>query len=306
MSTCSPCLEALVETLPLGIYVMDVENWEVLYANRELAGRMAEPKEQKCWARVYGQEGPCFFCSNKRLEALEAEGKEPVVETEFFNDVDDRWYQLVERFTFWNGRKAKYSVATAIDELKEAQKSLAEAHALLALQNKELEHRSETDGLTGLYNRHRMEEGLREAAARALRYGEPLSVVMTDLDHFKAINDTYGHREGDRVLKEVARAFRRHSRSSDLVGRWGGEEFLILCASTDLEGAGALARTLREEVAALPELDRPVTASFGVAPFRTGESWEELVERADKALYRAKATGRNRVVLAGESEKGRP
>jgi len=288
-------LETLVDTLPLGVYVVDVETREVLYANRELEGRMAFPEAEECWKKIYGQEGPCLFCADiRKLEEEE-------VEYELFNDVNDRWYQVRERLTDWEGRKARYSVAMDITELKAAQNSLSEAHADLALKNRQLEKLSETDGLTGVFNRYRIEERLREELYRSGRYGLPLSVIILDLDHFKQVNDTFGHGEGDLVLRTVAKRLEERTRESDLVGRWGGEEFVVLCSDTTVEGAGKVAESLREAVreAFIGETGT-VTASFGVAQSVPGESPEAFVGRADRALYQAKSSGRNRVVVTQE------
>jgi diguanylate cyclase (GGDEF)-like protein len=123
-------------------------------------------------------------------------------------------------------------------------------------------------------------------------------VILLDIDRFKEINDKYGHAKGDRVLKATADLLRKTIRNADSAGRWGGEEFLVVCPETDLAGAGALAEKLRMAFAdtQFPEgIHR--TASFGVAVFQ-GEGVEELVGRADDALYAAKEAGRNRVALA--------
>ncbi|TAN46373.1 MAG: GGDEF domain-containing protein, partial [Rhodospirillales bacterium] len=122
-----------------------------------------------------------------------------------------------------------------------------------------------------------------------------------DLDHFKAINDTRGHHTGDEVLKQAAQLLKRHTRSTDLAGRWGGEEFLVICPSTSLEGALRLAELLRSEFPKItPEGLDPLTASFGIAAILPGETGDQLLNRADLALYQAKEGGRNRVVAASQ------
>ena len=154
-----------------------------------------------------------------------------------------------------------------------------------------------TDTLTGLANRRGGREALEREVQRASRYGRPLSVIVFDLDHFKAVNDRYGHAAGDLVLRSVARAAARAVRDTDRVIRWGGEEFLVLCTETGQGEASRLAERLRRRIERVHlGRRRVVTASFGVATFAAGEDAAALSERADKALYRAKNAGRNRVV----------
>jgi diguanylate cyclase (GGDEF)-like protein len=174
---------------------------------------------------------------------------------------------------------------------------LRAAHAEVEVANRELDRQARTDPLTGIANRLKTGENLSHELIRYQRYKEHFSVVMLDIDHFKRINDSSGHHVGDEVLKNVASLLTQKTRASDLPGRWGGEEFLIICPSTTHDGALKLAEILR---LALQEsgLDNlpPQTASFGVASIEDGESIDDLVKRADSALYQAKSAGRNCVV----------
>jgi len=155
---------------------------------------------------------------------------------------------------------------------------------------------SRTDSLTGLDNRRAIDERLHEETARARRYGHPLSVLMIDLDDFKAINDRYGHSAGDDTLRDVARAITRSVRSIDVPGRYGGEEFLVILPETAITGAATVAERIRDAV----EQMGMTTASVGLADLIAEDTTgAELVVRADAALYKAKRTGKNRVVLAG-------
>ncbi|MBC5767663.1 sensor domain-containing diguanylate cyclase [Ramlibacter albus] len=168
----------------------------------------------------------------------------------------------------------------------------------------QLESQAMHDQLTGLYNRHYMESWLEQETRRTLRSGKPLAALMIDIDHFKRINDTWGHEAGDRVLREVALALKDLARGSDVVCRYGGEEFLVLLPEAALEPALRRAEQLREAVARLAiELGargaERVTVSVGVAAFPgQAASAEALVAAADAALYDAKAGGRNRVCAA--------
>gem|GEM_PF-2549150 len=158
------------------------------------------------------------------------------------------------------------------------------------------------DQLTGLYNRAGIEELLSSELVRSQRYGNPLSVMVFDIDHFKTVNDTYGHDVGDRVLKEVALRVKDSVRSVDFVGRWGGEEFLVILAETPLSNAAIAAEGVCKTVERGEYgIDRLVTVSVGVAAFHEDSHVDSLVKRADLALYEAKRTGRNRVVVEGGS-----
>ncbi len=164
--------------------------------------------------------------------------------------------------------------------------------------NHELEILSTTDQLTGLYNRRSIDKTIKEEIGRSYRYKAPLSLIMVDIDRFKQINDTHGHDIGDEVLVTIATLLNKNTRITDTVGRWGGEEFLILVPQTDAEVCTLLAEKLRDALA--KHIHRhvgQVTASFGVAEFGAGDSANSLVKHADQALYRAKNSGRNKVVV---------
>ena len=173
--------------------------------------------------------------------------------------------------------------------LKEALESLAEA--------------SHRDGLTGIYNRHFLEESLAREFSRVRRYGGTISLVMLDIDNFKRINDTYGHLAGDQVLRSTAKHLNTVLRQSDILGRYGGEEFSLLLPETGIEGSKILAERIRKQIAAASvpygKASLNVTISAGIAEYH---GWmtrhEELIKTADDALYQAKESGRNRVICA--------
>jgi two-component system cell cycle response regulator len=173
------------------------------------------------------------------------------------------------------------------------------AHRMKELQDElrrravELEQVSRTDHLTGLPNRRHVEEQLRFVLSSALRHDHPAAVLVIDVDHFKAINDVRGHAAGDLVLVEVARTLAASVRTEDILGRWGGEEFIVIAPHTPREAAAVLAERLRSAVAATT----PVTVSIGAAC--TSEVDIRLLEVADRNLYAAKTAGRNQVVVEG-------
>lgn len=159
-----------------------------------------------------------------------------------------------------------------------------------------VEELSITDNLTKLFNRNKINEVLTSEENLYKRYGHSFGVIMVDIDHFKSVNDTCGHQMGDTVLKEFAGILKTHSRKTDTVGRWGGEEFLIICSETSLDGLLSHAELLRSEVSTFPfSIEEHKTASFGVALYDKDENINSMIKRADDALYNAKESGRNRV-----------
>ncbi len=159
-----------------------------------------------------------------------------------------------------------------------------------------MRHLANTDALTGLANRRQAEEHLARELRRAERYGRVFSLVMVDIDHFKELNDRFGHQAGDAVLVELAQRLSGLVRASDTIARWGGEEFLLLAPETRLEDARRLAENVRGHVGDQVLAERfEVTVSLGVASYRPGDTVASLVARADAALYLAKRGGRNQV-----------
>jgi two-component system cell cycle response regulator len=166
----------------------------------------------------------------------------------------------------------------------------------LVAQGARLEAMLREDTLTGLSNRRAVLTQLAGMVSAARRHGHPLSIAILDIDHFKRVNDTHGHKVGDDVLVAATHAMGTHLRAEDQLGRLGGEEFLVLLPDTDGQAAGHVAEKLRMEVAAAPT-PVPVTVSIGVATW-DGEAPEDLLHRADEALYAAKEAGRDRVLAA--------
>lgn len=158
------------------------------------------------------------------------------------------------------------------------------------------ERQARIDYLTGIYNRLMFNELLEAELQRARRYGTELSLIMFDLDHFKNINDTYGHNIGDHVLKEVSQLILDNIRSHDILSRWGGEEFMVLTPKSDQNQAGILAEKLRYLIEAHDFGDGlHATASFGVTRLKADDRADSFTTRADQAMYLAKQNGRNRI-----------
>jgi two-component system cell cycle response regulator len=172
----------------------------------------------------------------------------------------------------------------------------------LQLRNAELDQMSRTDGLTGLFNRRHLDEELIRRHNDSLRHDDPYCVLLLDIDHFKHVNDTYGHPAGDAVLRVFADRLRAELRAGDIAGRWGGEEILVVLPRTDLEGALSVAERIRVSTASSPVVAAgkaiSVTVSGGCA-LGPRESAAVVVDLADSCLYQAKLAGRNRIVISG-------
>lgn len=213
----------------------------------------------------------------------------------------------------WSLRAGRENLGTLVlsgDQFNEEELEMVAllcGHAAVALDNARLhrivERQALVDGLTGLANRRRSESALDEEIVRASRLGGELTLAILDIDHFKDVNDRYGHAAGDSVLKELALVLNHSLREIDTAGRWGGEEFALILPGTDPAGGARLCERIRQTLAdrripAEEGVAISVTASFGVAGFAHTGSRERLLAAADEALYRAKRGGRNRVELA--------
>jgi len=182
------------------------------------------------------------------------------------------------------------------DEIGQVLSGLAAMQGKLKILISDLDQLARTDELTGAWNRRRFEETVETEMDRLRRYGQRLSLMILDVDHFKKINDLYGHSIGDQVLIDLSNTIRSSLRVSDSLTRWGGEEFIILCPNTTAETVSKLAERLRKEVSSI-EFQKVgnITLSFGVAECGAEETWEQWLHRADEALYLAKSGGRDRV-----------
>lgn len=227
------------------------------------------------------------------------------------------WIEDRGRITDWNadGSAARMIGAfrdinvfkNALDDLASEKRSLEElveerTHELINV-NAQLEQRiaqaermAETDPLTGIANRYRLEKVLDTEVERAARFDQPLSIIAMDIDNFKTINDKYGHANGDMVLVKLSRLIKKNIREIDLMARWGGDEFMLILPNTTLDAAMVTAEKLRMLVENT-QLDKraEITSSFGVAQIRHGESAMRLAIRVDNALYQSKEAGKNRI-----------
>ncbi|MWL87668.1 GGDEF domain-containing protein [Cupriavidus sp. SW-Y-13] len=212
-----------------------------------------------------------------------------------FDSVIDGFNQVLRKLKLIIAERteAELTVRAAIQRSNNAFAQIQATQAELVEKNRQLETLSRTDQLTGVYNRRRLDEALIDALAHS---GTVFSIILLDVDRFKSINDNHGHQIGDRVLVDMAQRILDAKRPGDIVGRWGGEEFLIICPDTDLPDAAAQAEALRQAISAQDfSVMGAMTASLGVASFQSGDTIHGMISRADQALYEAKRKGRNRV-----------
>ncbi|KYH30600.1 GGDEF domain-containing response regulator [Neomoorella mulderi] len=276
-------LQSLLAALPVGIFIIDPASHRIEEANLEAAAMIgAAPEEiagRPCWEFFPQSAGSCPITVAKE----EVDRSERLLRRK--DGLEILVLKTVKRLRTDSGEKL---VETFID--------ISERKHL----EEELYRLSITDPLTGAYNRRYFLEMLEREIERTRRTGHPFALIMLDLDHFKGINDRFGHAAGDRVLKSLVAAFKERLRKTDCLARWGGEEFVILLPETGVEGAATLAEELRQK---LSEMEIPgvglVTASFGVTGYHPGDTVDAVTQRVDSALYRAKGNGRNCVCVGG-------
>ena len=209
------------------------------------------------------------------------------------DNLQDKYDQLLEKFQQLEAEFQKTKRALEIREI-EVKSILIQANEL-----------ANVDTLTFIPNRRKIIVELQEEVIRSSRYGVPLSISILDIDHFKKVNDTYGHTTGDETLRTVAARLREHIRHPDTIGRYGGEEFLIVLPNSEAkaatEQASRLCKDIRNTQIEANNHVLSVTISVGIAQFRIGqENWEGFLHRADEALYQAKNDGRDRWMVAEE------
>ena len=263
------------------------------------------------------------LASSPIMEAAILSGKyileESFIDSKYYRKSDNKFFkkdyfatiplkiekEIVGVLNINDGEKVSFNVSNLDFVLKLSEFiSMTVSNAVLYERTKKL---SVTDGLTGISNRPNMEQVLRSEFERSMRYGAPLSVVLLDVDHFKGVNDTYGHQKGDEILVAFASLLKKFCRANDTAARYGGEEFLMILPQSNAQGAFKIAERVREEMMKLSftgnESNFSVTTSGGVVELDRDfiKSTDQLVTMADQALYEAKNSGRNKTVI-GHSE----
>jgi diguanylate cyclase (GGDEF)-like protein/PAS domain S-box-containing protein len=281
-------LRALLELSPVSMVLTRISDHKVVFANRRAAEMFQVPVDA-----VVGRSAPEFWVDagerERFLAGLTRDGRVDDFEARLRSqDGPVFWARVSGQRLRFAGEETLIGAMVDITEQKRAQERLREL--------------ATHDPLTGVYNRRHLDDVLRREIERSKRYGRPLTVAMLDVDHFKRVNDDHGHQVGDEVLSEISARCRRTLRANDVLGRYGGEEFMIVFPETGAEEAGVVAERLRAAVAGRPVAAGAgaveVTVSIGLAALADGEEPRALVARADASLYAAKRDGRNLVRAA--------
>lgn len=303
-------LLAIVQSIDVGVVVLDrdyrVEVWNTFMENR--SGMQPADVRQKCFFELFPELDeawfrrkvenvvtlgtPSFTVWEQRPYLLRFKNYQPIT------GLEDFMYQNTTLLPLKSLNGAVEQVCLIIYDVTD----VATNRRQLQAANRELQRLSSTDRLTSLYNRGHWEEMLRQEYARHRRYDSGAALVMFDIDHFKSINDRYGHQAGDAVIRQAADLIRQNMRDSDVAGRYGGEEFVVLLPDTDRDGALIFAERLRRSIEAHEVIHEHLqirfTVSLGIADLsRPTHSHAQLIEWADSALYASKAGGRNRSTI---------
>lgn len=296
------CLETVLNSLDALVYVSDMQTYDLLFVSQYGLKVWGRPEGKKCYQYLQaGQTSPCSFCTNHKL--LDAEGKPTgVLVWEFQNTVTQRWYQCRDQAIPWvDGRIVRMEIAVDITERKDFEQQLARAKVEAEIARSQAEELARVDALTKVYNRRAFFEHMQRMYGYIQRKPQPLCLAMLDIDHFKRVNDSYGHAFGDEVLVALCRKIGESMRETDQLFRLGGEEFVIALMDCDAAGAFELIERLRHEIEAM-QLNAngtpiSISCSFGIAEHREGMSVDTLLAQADAAMYAAKQGGRNRTCL---------
>jgi diguanylate cyclase (GGDEF)-like protein/PAS domain S-box-containing protein len=280
-------LRALIEFSPIAMVLTRIADSKVLLGNRRAAAMFDVPLHE-----IQGRDPPQHWVNlaerDRYLERVFRDGRVDDFEAELLTTRGRRfWASLSGQLLRFAGDDALLAAIVDVTAQKQAREDLLE--------------QATHDALTGVFNRRHVEDVLGKEVERAERHARPLAVAILDADHFKRINDTHGHQTGDEVLRAISDRCRKTLRTNDVLGRYGGEEFVIVFPETKLEEAGAVAERLRAAVAERPIEVGPdalgVTVSIGLAAHAPGQGIDKLLQRADAALYTAKQDGRNLVRL---------
>jgi len=288
------CLTAVLDGLDALVYVSDMDTRKLLYINKYARDMWGDVQGETCWRALQKDgKGPCSFCTNEYLLDENGQPTDAYV-WEFQNTDHQQWYQCHDQAITWlDGRIVRLEIATNITQLKNA------ANQLL-IATKHAEELANKDALTSLKNRRAFFEQGNQVFKQAMRFQHSMSVIMIDIDHFKNINDNYGHSVGDTALKIIANVLQSTIREIDILARIGGEEFALILPETDMHEAHKLAERVRLKIAdeKITHKDNVfhVTSSFGISScIVVNQTLEEMLIKADDALYIAKKKGRNQV-----------
>lgn len=284
----------VLNSIDATVYVADMETYEILFANKNMVENFGrDVVGEVCYKVFRGETKPCSHCTNDKL--VDHRGIPTGVTTwDGRNPITKKWFMNYDRAIRWTDKRVvRLQIATDITDLKDAYSKI--------------KIMSVTDDLTQIFNRRHFHIRLNEEIQRVLRYKHPLSLLILDIDHFKKINDVYGHQVGDDVLVAIASILKSNLRKVDVVARYGGEEFVALLPETDKNSAYVTGEKLRKLIErykfkGLKKRHIKVTACLGVTSLNLISSElpdmsHQIIKQADIALYEAKNSGRNSVIL---------
>ncbi|MFZ5906649.1 MAG: diguanylate cyclase [Nitrospirota bacterium] len=275
--------KAIMSSIQAGVMVIDVEKHRIVDINRAASELIGIAKK-----KIIGKECHAYVCPAERGRCPITDLNQVIDNSErFLINAKQRKIPIIKTVVPITFKNRKYLLETFID-ISERKKMDAKLKELAT-----------TDILTGAYNRMGFDEIITREIERVKRNNKPLSILLFDIDHFKKINDKFGHHVGDSVLKTIANIVKRTIRKIDYFIRWGGEEFLILSPETDKKQAYILAERLRKDIENFTFDNLPrITISCGTAEFREEDTENTFIKKADDAMYTAKRQGRNRVVMS--------
>ncbi|HET7775801.1 MAG TPA: sensor domain-containing diguanylate cyclase, partial [Azospira sp.] len=302
---------SLMESAPFPIVITRLSDGQVVYINRRASACFGV--EQNA---ARGQSAPDYWVDlgqrAKLMEALQRNGSASDMEARLRDGKGETFWALISARTMKeDGQTVVFVSFIDITERKQTESALRKLNGQLAFRLQEidllqdkLKEQAIRDALTGLFNRRYLDETLEREVTRAQREGYPLAIAMLDLDHFKRLNDTYGHRAGDEMLRTFGQFLAHHARGDDIPCRYGGEEFVLVLPHVSQEVAMQRAEEWRAAFAEMTvnfgHLQLKATVSIGIACYPDhGAKAGKVLDAADAALYQAKEMGRNRVVLAG-------
>jgi diguanylate cyclase (GGDEF)-like protein/PAS domain S-box-containing protein len=276
--------KAIMTSIKAGVMVIDVKKHEIVDINKAASELIGIPKKE-----IIGKECHEYVCPAEKGRCPITDLTQVIDNSErFLLNARHRKIPIIKTVVPITFKNRKYLLETFID--------ISERKRM----DEKLKKLATTDILTGAYNRTVFDEIITREMERVKRYNKSLSVTLFDIDHFKKVNDMFGHNVGDYVLKKIATIVKKTIRNVDYFIRWGGEEFVIILAETDKKQAYVLAERIRTGIEKFNfNKAAKITISCGVAEFKKEDTKNTLIKRADDAMYKAKRNGRNRVVISG-------
>lgn len=302
------------EVSSFALSIIDIKSSEIIYSNNAMKDFMIDTTAKKCWESIYGQNSKCSWCYVKNILNIDDINVEKIseYENEYFNEKTNKWYQIQNKITkLKDGTDILVSIALDISNQKEALGKFISTQVKLVQQTQKLEETKKKlkvlasiDSMTKLFNRRYFIEISKSILDIAKRNKTDTAIIMLDIDKFKKINDTYGHKVGDNVIIALASILREQSRKSDIISRWGGEEFVMLLSNTNTDGALVISEKIRKAIEDLrinvkdaQELKFTVSIGISKVAYENNIDIEDSINQADEALYEAKKSGRNKVCI---------